>query len=59
MHYYEPEKAWVLSNHLPVAFTDEFGRGDLLTIRNARGGTVVELNGAGDARETVRRVCHM
>jgi hypothetical protein len=37
MHYYEPEKAWVLNNLLPVAFMDEFGRGDLLTIRNARG----------------------
>jgi hypothetical protein len=61
MHYYEPEKAWVLNDLLPIAFMDEFGRGDLLTIRNARGDTVVEfnLNGAGNARETVRRVCHM
>ncbi len=61
MHYYEPEKAWVLNDLLPVAFMDEFGRGDLLTIRNARGDKVVDfdLNGAGNARETVRRVCHM
>jgi hypothetical protein len=50
-----------LNDLLPIAFMDEFGRGDLLTIRNARGDTVVEfnLNGAGNARETVRRVCHM
>jgi hypothetical protein len=61
MHYYEPEKAWVLHDLLPVAFVDEFGRGDLLTIRNGRGDKVVEfnLNGVGKARETVRRVCHM
>ncbi len=36
MHYYEPEKAWVLNDLLPIAFMDEFGRGDSLTIRNAR-----------------------
>ena len=61
MHYYEPEKAWVLNDLLPVAFMDQFGRGDLLTIRNARGDKVVDfdLHGAAKARETVRRVCHM
>jgi hypothetical protein len=61
MHYYEPEKAWVLNDLLPTAFMDEFGRGELLTIRNARGDKVIDfdLKGAGKARETVRRVCRM
>jgi hypothetical protein len=61
MHYYEPEKAWVLNDLLPVAFLDEFGRGELLTIRNARGDKVADfdLKDAGKAREIVRRVCHM
>jgi hypothetical protein len=51
----------VLNDLLPVAFMDKFGHGDLLTIRNARGDTVVEFNlhGAGNARETVLRVCRM
>jgi hypothetical protein len=63
MYYYGGDKEWVMdmSNLLPPAFVDEFGRGDLLTIHNARGDKVVEfnLNGAGNARETARRVCHM
>jgi hypothetical protein len=63
MHYYGPDKEWVLdtSNLLPLAFIDEFGRGDLLTIRNARGDKVADfdLKGAGKAREMVRRVCRM
>jgi hypothetical protein len=56
MHYYEPE-----NDLLPTAFMDEFGRGELLTIRNARGDKVIDfdLKGAGKARETVRRVCRM
>ncbi|MGH6835859.1 MAG: hypothetical protein ACREC9_10000 [Methylocella sp.] len=63
MYYYGGDKEWVIdmSNRLPPAFMNEFGRGGLLTIRNGRGEKVVDfdLGGAGKARETVRRVCHM
>ncbi|MGH6844875.1 MAG: hypothetical protein ACRECU_09190 [Methylocella sp.] len=63
MHYYGPDNEWVLnpSSLLPPAFIDEFGRGDVLTIRNGRGNKVVDfdLNGAGKTREAVHRVCHM
>jgi hypothetical protein len=50
-----------LNDLLPVAFMDEFGRGDLLTVLNARGDKVVDfdLHGAVKAREMVRRVCRM
>ena len=50
-----------MSNLLPPAFMDEFGRGDLLSIRNGRGDKVADfdLKGAGKAREMVRRVCRM
>jgi hypothetical protein len=59
-HYYGPDKAWVLSDPpLPVAFMDALGRGDLLTVRNARRDRVAEfdLKGAAKAIEIMRRVC--
>jgi hypothetical protein len=58
-HYVAPDKAWVWSDRLPPAFIDAFGRGDLLTVSNARGEQVADfdLQGAGKAIETIHRVC--
>jgi hypothetical protein len=59
VHYYGPDKAWVWSDPLPVAFIDAFGRGELLTVRNAKGNEIAEfdLKGAGKAVEAMQRVC--
>lgn len=63
MYYYGGDKEWVMdmSNLLPPAFVDEFGRGNSLSIRNSKGNKVADfdLTGAGKAREMVRRVCRM
>lgn len=61
MHYYQPDKVWVLNDLLPIAFMDEFAHGGLLNIRNAKGGMVIEVGttGAEKACEIVRRICGM
>lgn len=57
--YYAPEKAWVLTDALPVAFLQAFGRGETLTIRNGKGADVVtfDLSGAAAATQTMRQGC--
>lgn len=59
MVYYAPEKAWVLTDALPVAFVEAFGRGGTLTLRNGKGADVVsfDLNGAAAAAQTMRQGC--
>lgn len=59
MHYYAPEKAWVLSKDLPPAFMDAMADGAFLTIRNDRGEDVVafDADGSGALRDAMRRVC--
>ena len=59
MVYYAPEKAWVMTDGLPVAFIEAFGRGETLTIRNGKGADIVTfgLSGAATAAQTMRQGC--
>jgi len=61
MHYYLPERAWVITNALPVAFIDAFARGRSLTIRNDAGEDVAVFGLRGSARAVaeMRKICHI
>jgi hypothetical protein len=59
MHYFAPEKAWVLSGMLPASFLDTLARGDTMTLRSARGEPVAEfgLTGTAKLRAAMRAGC--
>ncbi|MBP1845470.1 hypothetical protein J2046_003743 [Rhizobium petrolearium] len=59
LHYYAPDKSWVISELLSAAFVSAFGRGNILKIRNAKSEDVVsfELKGSSKAAKTMRQVC--
>lgn len=59
IHYYAPDESWVISELLPAAFVSAFGRGDILTIRNAKGEVVMSfgLKGSAKAAKTMQQVC--
>lgn len=59
MHYFAPDKAWVLSDPLPVDFIMQFGRNDRLAVENNKGEVVTEfeLKGADVASKTILESC--
>lgn len=59
MHYVEWEKAWVLTDPLPIDFLKPFSGGQSLTIRNGAGGNVAtfDLSGSAEVAAAMRRRC--
>ena len=59
LHYFAPDKAWVISDPLPAAFLVAFAQGNTLTIRNGKGEDVVAfgLSGSSKAVQTMRQIC--
>lgn len=59
MHYFAPDRAWVLSEHLPVAFVEALIGGSVLTLQNAGGANVLDFDLAGieEFGRAVSRIC--
>lgn len=59
MHYFAPERAWVLSGRLPMQYVDALARADSMTISNVQGVAVAQfdLTGTAKLRAAMRATC--
>lgn len=59
MHYFAPDRAWVLSNPLDTAALETLDRGEVLHIRNSLDQVALsfDLGSFKNARETMQNVC--